>query len=789
MRTVALLLSFVLLAGSAALGASRPGPFRFCYGLDHPADFPIIKALGLDTLYLRLEPDQALNLQPVRDVIHEAQRQNLKVIIELPTCLTAAYRVSPYNEKYAGTAEELIEALVGQLKEEAGLTAWATASLLERRLDFSDADFRAYLQELYPSLEALNAHWGARMPTWPSVSLQAARDLEAKAPYTLGPAAVDCADYKAEAYRRVMARWLAAIRSVDTTRPVLTGRVTLYRSLLSIPNGYDVVCVSMPPEILENDQQAHNPQALDIARRGGKFAVLPVFRVPDNTSPAYRDGSLRDWMHVAALHGAVGMGIEDWDMLAPLYDLERRAMERGRRLTNAIRDAATVPCTLTPQATTAIIYSPYASGFEVTGQPVYGYLAGVLPGEPSNLAYALRLGTRYGVVDYLSVADLKERDLGGYGCLLAPACLNLPVPQAGQLEEFVRQGGNLMAELGLGAYQTGSWTQLPEAVAQACGIVSLGNAKEKLADLTAADGLRELQPWPRGVRAQGLFSPRNNATASATESRAYPINGWLAEAAIAEGAAPLATVAVRFDEQKRPLFSGVIGRVHGAGIAVFATHPLWQYWPLADPLSQLLHGDLMARRAGYELVQTGLLQAGLYFGGGEEGAMLYNPARTAALAQLWAYGAQSHAFTGGATQFTAAPGAAGYAPGTALLVANVPPAQSLSLDRTPLIVQPYQGEATVMLRAYTPQEVAFDVAGSGCVARPTPRGLELLGGEAASVRLILGNGVYVVAPNSHHVVTVKSRTRQTRVAATASPRGELDLSGTYAGSTVTVGHE
>jgi len=786
MRLITLVVLVSLTWVSAGLGAGPPGPFRFCYGLDDPSALPILKSLGLDTLYLHLQPGEAMDLQAVRAAVREAHLQGIKVIVELPTCLTGAYRVSPYDERYTGTVRELIQAFVSQLRDEPGLTAWATGSTLERYLTFSDADFRGYLQAGEASLDALNARWGSHLPTWPSVTLTQARTLEDQAPYKIGRAMVDVADYEADAYHRVMDQWLRAIRQVDAARPVLTGRVTLYRSLVSIPNGYDVVCVNMPPEILENDLMAHNPQALDIARRGGKFQVLPVFRVPDNSSPAYADGSLRNWMHHAALHGAVGFGLEDWPMLAPLYEIEQRSVERGRRLTNAIRDAATIPCMLQLRANVAIITSPYASGFDVTRQPVYGYIVDYLPGEPSNLAYDLRLGTRYGVVDYLSVADLQERELASYSCVLAPACLSLPPPQAGQLEEYVRQGGCLVADLGLGAYQTGSWTQVPEVLQQAFGILGLANARERVGDLTAAEGLRALAPWPRGVKAQGLFSPRQGDTAPATQRRSYPVSGWVAEALLTGNASPLATVSARFDEDKRAWFSGVIGRQHGAGIAVFATHPLWQYWPLADGLSQLLHTRLFGRRAGYELVQNGLLQSGPFFGGGDQGAAVYNPGRLPVLAELWAYGARSHAFAGCASQFTAAPGTEGLAPGTAHLLAQAPPAQTQQLAHTPLVVQPFAGEATVLMQEYAPQQVVFEIAGTGCVVRPMARGLDLRGGEPVSVRLILAHGRYPVAAGSRHVVEVKTRGRTRRVTATAGPQGELDLSDTYAGSTITV---
>jgi hypothetical protein len=760
--------------------------WRFCYGLQDRSDLPLVTQLGLNTLYLELSPADALNVQPRRDLIRAAHNSGLQVIVALPTLLTPAFRVSPYDEAYRNAVRETIVSLVSRLQDEPGVSAWATGSALERRLDFNDGDFRAYLQQGYPTVEALNAQWGSRYRLWSSVTMEEARKADERAAYKVGPASVDLANYKAEAYRQTMVWWLQAIRECDETRPVLTGRVTLYRSLLSIPEGYDTVCVSMPPDVLEPDLQAHNPQALDLARRGGQFRVLPVFRVPSNASPVYASGGLREWAQQAALHGARGYGIEDWNLLSYMVAIEERKSARSQFLLNALRDAAQVDFSLTPEPTAAIIHSPYASGFEVTKQPVYGYLPDYLPGEPSGLVHALRLGTRYGLVDYLSVGDLRHVDLQRYGCVLAPACLDLPAPQAGQLQEYVHGGGALVADLGLGMYQMRSWTALPEVLRETFGIVAMGELKERLGSLTAAEGLRVLAPWPRGLQATGVFSPRNTATASATERRSYPVSGWAAEAQLLEGAGPIATMSVRFDPEKRPLFAGVVGAQYGAGVALYATHPLWQYWPLTDPLSQVLHARLMARGAAYELTQSGLLQSELYFAAGKDEVGLYNRGKRAVVGQVWAHDAGSHAYLNAAAQFAAAPAQAGLKPGTALLQVGVPAGEGMRLRRTGLVVQPHAGDATALVSEYGPQRVVFQIAGAGATARRVRDELRLQGGQDVGVRVILQGGVYALAPQSRHRVVLQTRGAEREATVTAGPAGELDLSAVYRNSTVTV---
>lgn len=758
--------------------ASPPvkGPFYFCYGMDQPDNISMLKELGLNTLYLRVKPQDSADLQALRLHIQKAQQQGLHVIVELPTCLTAAYRVSADDEHYTKSVQELLTHIIQNLKQEPGLTAWATGSWLERYLNFSDADFRRFLQRRYGSLEQLCESWGTQIPTWMTVTMAQARELESQAPYQIGRAAIDWADYRAEAYKRVMQHWLAVIRQNDATRPVFTGRVTLYRSLVSIPEGYDVVCVSMPPDILENDWLAHNPQALDIARRGGRFRVLPVFRIPDNASPAYAAGSLYDWAQHAALHGAMGFGLEDWEALQPFYALESRLPERSQRLMNAIRKATQGSYDFQPQATIGVIYSPYASGFEVTRQPVYGYLLDYLPGEPSLLVWALRLGTRFGLVDYLSLEDLQRASLEQYGCLLAPACLNLSVVTAGLLEEYVRQGGALLADLGLGAYQTRSWTQLPPVLQEAFGILELSHLQQRAGELTAAIGLPALSPWPRGAKANGLFQPQSGGPAPATERRSYPVSGWLAEGLLMDDAAPVASISVRFDEEKKPRFSGLVGREYGAGLAIFAMHPLWQYWPLTDPLCQILHERLMARRAAYELRQDGLLQSGPFFGHSTKKIAIFNPEKESTLVSFYAYNAHNLAYTGCASRFLAAPGQCGLKPGTAWLVAQAPPRQTIYLSQSALIVQPYAQEATVLLQQYDLQAACWQIAGANCEIAATPRGLQLRGGEPVSVRLILASGDYPVRPYSQHRLHIKFRSREIQKLITADAKGELDLS-------------
>lgn len=371
LRLLTLLALGCALGASPAAGVRAAPPFTFCYGLERGGSPTVLQDLGLNTLYIDLLPADMADLEPCRAMIRSARQAGLQVVIGLPTCLTSRYHVSPYDEGYTGSVRELITYFVTALREEPGVTAWGTGHALEKSITYSEGDFRRYLQAGYPDLAALNASWGTALQTWPQFTRGLARETDSAAPFAVGRASLDLANYQAFAYREVMRVWLETIRALDPERPVLTGRVTLYRSLLSIPEGYDVVCVSMPPDVLESDLATHNVQALDIARRGGKFRVLTVLRVPSNASPAYSAEALRDWIQQGALHGSLGFGLEDWSLLADIYATERRLVEPRRRQTiNAVSSCRSLAFGFTPRPTSAVVYSPYAEGFEVTGQPI-----------------------------------------------------------------------------------------------------------------------------------------------------------------------------------------------------------------------------------------------------------------------------------------------------------------------------------------------------------------------------------------------------------------------------------
>ena len=88
------------------------------------------------------------------------------------------------------------------------------------------------------------------------------------------------------------------------------------------------------------------------------------------------------------------------------------------------------------------------------GKSLYGYIDGLTEGAPTLLFDSFRNGSRYGLVDVLSLDSLRSVDLRQYRALIAPRAFSLPEDAQLALNQFVLQGGALVMDLGAGFYQT-----------------------------------------------------------------------------------------------------------------------------------------------------------------------------------------------------------------------------------------------------------------------------------------------------------------------------------------------
>ena len=794
-RAVAAIVCMAALAGPVS-AADRPGPFVFVYGLQGPDAAETARAIGCNALYYDLPEDAPLRLDEARALIGEAAGQGMQVIVGLRTKLGGEFRVSARDPAYLAAVGEWIEAVVGGLKGTPGIAGWATDHYLERNISTTEGDFRAFLLQRYGSMAALDAAWGTQYGRIDAVTRGRARELDDDQFYGIGCPSVDIAEFERETFHDVMALWADRVRRADPDSLLLTGRISLYRSLTAIPGGYDIVQVHMPPDILEPDLLTHNVHAVEMARRGGRFEVIPWLRVPLPPSEAYSGLALTRWVMEAGLRGAVGVCLEDFQRMsaqAPVFN------NTVYQLSAALGQGPFSAEPPSPPA--AVIYEPYAGGHQFAGTPAYGYTIDYPVNDLAALAFGYRLGTVLGGLDYLCLEDLTDADLDRYGAILAPACLDLPPAAVTALSEWVERGGALFADLGAGMVQTASWEPAAGPLAALLGIAASLDPADRFGSFRVGEVHPALPSVSIGMEAKGTFVPGQPLTMSmghvsgrsfegaATEMRGYAFQGpsWFVRPRT--GVIPLATQGVRFDDRQRPYFLGLTVAPVGEGLAVFAPLPCWSHWPPEDPLHAAVHGDLMARRARYRLVAPALIDTGVGLSGTDDAVHLLGRG-AASSAEVLAAAADHRVYLGAAFTFSATSRAAdGRRSGTALLAIGLTPGGMAHCDAIPVRVRPETGQAHARAAVYAPGLVALEVGGTGAqwgrARRDGPLGFH--GGAPTRVRFGIDDGTYPVEPGSQHTATLEEAREQPQTLAVAADhRGRLDFCLTVTGGRLTV---
>lgn len=772
----------------------RPGPFVFVYGLQGGDAVQTARALGCNTIYLDLPLDAPLLLSSVRGWIAEAHQAGLGVIVGLPTILGGEYHVTASNDQYRAALSEWLRAVVGGLRDEPGIIGWATDHDAERAIAYSDEGFRDWLLRRYGSVAALNAAWGTSLPTIMDVDRRDPERLDQEQPYGVGVASVDLAEYHRAACHDVMQLWAQQIRSCGARGLLFTGRIVRYRGLTAVPDDYDVVMPSMPPDVLEADLVSHNVQAVSMGRRGGRFEVVPWLRVPVPPSRAAEDGSLSQWIMEAGLRGAVGVCLEDWSRIAGSRRTQRMVTEQVA-LALEQQPFLSEP----PMPTAAVLYEPYAGGSKKMGTP-YGYLPAFDCGEIAAFAWQYRWGTIFGGMDWLCVEDLADIDLDRYGVIFAPLALRLPQEAAELLRSYLLRGGALFADLGLGMYEAGSWAPERGPLGPQLGLLRSMGLEARYGEFRVGAEHPQLPSVQRTMSAHGVFFPGRPTeiaggvvtgrtfTGPATELKGYPFQGPSCFLNPASTTVPLATMAVRYDDQARPYFLGLFAGEVGAGLGVFASFPAWVYWPVEDELHAALHLDLLRRRARQRLLLPGLLPASLRISGSPQYLHLLNRGE-AATVQLLAGAADHRAWLGAIATFSAAEvDPAGRRTGVARLEVEVPARSLVHLQAIPVRLRPYQGECSVRVSCYGPRLIALQVGGQGAVWRARRRGAPSFdGGALTQVRFGIQDGVYPVPPASRHqVIWREGRREPESLLVSADHRGVLDFTLAVAGTEVWV---
>ncbi len=751
---------------NCAVGYGQPGPFLFAYGLQGTGAAKVASAVGLNTLYVEVPPRYSSDLADIRSQLAEADRAGLQVIVALPTIPPGPVAIAADDPDMEAYAAKVVAEIVAPLKDEQAVVGWAVGDYLDSRLRYTDSGFVRYLQRRYGMLEALNVAWGTNFSNWTQITIEQAAKLDDKQPFGVGRPSVDLADYEREAFAAVLQLWARQVRSIDADRLLCTGRIGLYRSLTAVPGSYDFVVPAIAPTELEFDKLAHNVHAIDIARQGGRFQVLRALRVPVPGEPIYTKDALQRWINEAALHGAVGVGLDNYDRLVasgllPGGDAqESPAALAESKLAKIIRPALRRHIfTVRPKPTAAFLYEPYAEGHRIGDLPAYGYIADFSAGEPDNLFNTFRCGSRFGLVDYLTCARLEDPDLElqRYSFIAAPLVLDLPPQIVSRLCEYVQEGGVIVADLGAGLRQSGSWQQLPRQLQLLFGIERIPLLQQEVGDFSFGIRAAQFPSLPPPLRSRGSFRLSEHLKqGTPVQRRLYTFGGPVAHVALAPGAIPWGIGSRLPGEDGGYIYSGIVLNEYGLGLALFATTRLWADWEPTDPVFAAFHHDLWARRAAYELHQPGLFVGDIEICGSGDRCYLLNTGRYTTLVEFSAHHADNRLYAGGFCRFSAREHLpSGRRSGRVVVSVPVDPLHLACAVARPIKIKPYYDDASAVLLTYQSDLIELEIAGAGAVLRGSrSTGWKLGYGTRTPVRITVETGVYPVAALSRHRVEI-----------------------------------
>lgn len=629
--------AFLALPARPQAGESGPAPtglvapregatgkrFFWCAGLSKASELDSYVAAGFDTLVVPLEwqtgedpnGDQA-SFAPQALLAKEGAKRGLKIIFALPAAPKGVgARISANSPSYAAVWTNWAQGAIGALADTPNLAGWMLPDDARALMSLDDAGFRRYLQGHFASIDALNARWNTRFDDFDAINVDEVSNLVtalnrsnaasnsnarsgskgASSNRETGsretgfhPAALFLADWKRGEWSDLVTLWAGTIRGADARHLVFSGACPDYAQLLAMPEGVDVSVSSVGPSVAENDIVTSNPQSLDIARRAGTHAAIARFSLAgsEDLPPAAVAQLLGRWVDAALAHGSRGIAFSGFQGLAENPDLSQVVTKTLKRV-KAERDDPDAPI-----ASFAVLLEPLAEGASpqlgATPAPrgLYGFGEGLVSGEPSNLVESLRWGTAFGGADFLTPDDLDRVDLSRYSTILAPQLLDCPPDTAKKLEDYVQNGGVLVADLGLGALQNGgSLSALPPALSQLAGGAGPFQVSESAFNLRGAAPNELFPTWGK------LLEVRPNMTL--TSGDGSDETAFDGPTGFAPPPAKASVVATGSSDGRN---RAALSLAHaGRGAFAFAPFRLWANWGPGQNGFDAFHGDLLAR--------------------------------------------------------------------------------------------------------------------------------------------------------------------------------------------------
>ncbi|GBC99808.1 hypothetical protein HRbin17_02339 [bacterium HR17] len=615
MRRWAVAFFLAVLAGTVFSAQSQRGQEPFwlmaANGLRNPDDVPLYRQTGMTVLWVTVFYRNDGDLSGYDALLTAADRANLPYIIALDVCpprsLRPRLRCAPHDADYVAWLRRWLDIVVTHFRTRSNLLGYAVGGAVDESVSYDDAGFALFLQRQYGTLEQLRQTWQLPVQTWQIPQLWALQADDGQSPLRYGRPSLDVALYRWVTLRNLFVLWADELRRRDPQRWLIAGPLTTYRSLAVVPPSYDAIVPYLSPEQAEPDWLTHNCHAVAIARRGGRFRAVPMLTTRLKDGRTVTAETLWRWAVVGAMQGATGFVLSDWSALKENEALRVNVSALAYRLRTE------VPADAAPQSQTAILYTPFAEGvLTANGFPLYGFAIA----HGNQQAFPLRLGVNepgslfwwlrfhpWGTVDSLTPEELTPDFVSRYRMLLAPMPAYLDAPMQMTLANFVQSGGVLVADFGVGAFQSEApFLAMPRGLWELFGVPLL---RQVLFNGQLRTGLTVYAPhalFPDLPAGTELGSPQGSfgiILGFAVGFRAQP---W----AIAL-ATRTARRALRDSDRSRTVpgpaqIAGLFINPFGRGYALFASTLLWALWSPHDPGFVRFHADLLGRFAPMQVM-------------------------------------------------------------------------------------------------------------------------------------------------------------------------------------------